>query len=544
MPTATGAPPSLIELLAAGATRGRIRFLPTDDHRAGRELWDTGAQVATWLRREGFDGEQRLGAIMASTPEAIACTYGAIQAGCTFVSLPTPPRAASLDWYIGNLRRVCLHEQIRLLVTDEGYLPLLPDLGVPAESFQTMCQRASALESQAPRDGFALIQFTSGSTGNPKGVVLAGDKIASNIRATLERLDLTRDETLCSWLPLTHDMGFVGMLLTAACAAAPEWVGSGELILITPETFLRDPSIWMEACSQFGATITGAPDFAYRMAEARRRPGALDLTRLRVCITGAEPVRSETLVGFQTTFRDCGFDPMAFTPAYGLAEAGLAVAMTSPSRRFASLTVDPVVLAGGELVESSTGRTLVSTGRPLTGYEVISAGRTSNAVGRLLIRGPSLLERYSDGSVAKDPNGWFHTDDLGFCVDGEVYIAGRVDDVLIYAGRKLYASDAESLLDDLPGLRPGAAYVSVDQTNAQFLVVAEPSSADESRDWYWSVARDIRARMAAQLDAGPAAVTFVAPGSIPKTASGKVQRHLLAARLDAGLDQVIEHIEL
>jgi fatty-acyl-CoA synthase len=297
-----------------------------------------------------------------------------------------------------------------------------------------------------------------------------------------------------------------------------------------PEDFIRRPAGWMAACSEYGATITAGPSFALELA-ARLLDGRghIDLSRLRTLITGAETVRASTLRRLAKAGRPHGLDERAFCPAYGLAEATLAVSLVRPGEMWHAQPVDAARLHDGHWVQSDeAGTELVSTGRPLPGVEVRAAG--DDDVGEVLVRSPSKLDGYVGDHDDPVVDGWLRTGDLGAVRDGELYLVARLDDMIVVGGRNLYATELETAIAAHPGIRAGSC-VAIPDDGGRYVIVAEPAMPDARA--LGDVAAEIRSLLAKQFTA-PSAVHFVARGSLPKTPSGKPQRHRVSHGLQTG----------
>jgi acyl-CoA synthetase (AMP-forming)/AMP-acid ligase II len=490
------------------------------------QIWRASERAARWFsQRCASDGS--VGMVLATASSAVTALVGAWRAGLCVASLPTPGRAMPPREYQGQIEAACACVGAERLVVEDALVPALPPLSVPVAGFAS-CRA----DSPGRTDGHgSLVQFTSGSTGTPKGIRLSLDAVASQVRALLDRLQPQPGDAACSWLPLSHDMGLIGMLLTSWCAASPEVLGAGELTLVRPEHFVRQPALWLEACSRLGATITAAPDFALGLAT--RTVGTLeglDLRRLRVCITGGETIRAATLDAFAAATAAAGFRSQAFCPAYGLAEATLAVTMVEPPQGWTAVSVDAAALAEGRWV-ASTGpgaRRVVCAGAPLPGMSVRVAAAPA-AAGAIEVAGPSMLTEYVGYGSPLSPQGWLTTGDLGVLDEGLLYPTGRQGDRIVVAGRTLDAGDVEARICGHPGLRAGAV-VAIEDGAGGFALVAEPAGA-LGHD---AVARAVRDELVRTVGCGPSAVALVERGSLPKTPSGKLPRHRVAAAFQSG----------
>jgi acyl-CoA synthetase (AMP-forming)/AMP-acid ligase II len=324
-----------------------------------------------------------------------------------------------------------------------------------------------------------------------------------------------------SWLPLYHDMGLVGALLTALAQPAP-------LALMKPEEFVARPARWLQAISRCRATISAAPNFAYQLAVERIRDDELegvDLSSWLLALDGAEPVAASTLSRFYERFRAFGFRREALTPVYGLAEASLAVTFTDPGTAFTARRFDAAALVEREAaleVDAAGGVELVSSGRPLPGMDVEIASEDGRRlpegrVGRIRIRGPSVT------SAGVDADGFLDTGDRGFFWSGELYLCGRSRDLLILRGRNYAPEMIEDALAGVPGMRPGAVAAVSHPEGLSLLVERGPGAVEES---------EVRARAIEICGVDPL-VVILEPGALPRTSSGKIKRQE-AARLFGG----------
>src|SRR5690348_10123603 len=370
-------------------------------------IWRASERAARWFSQRCSAGDS-VGMVLGTGSSAVAALAGAWRAGLCVASLPTPGRAMPPGEYRAQIEAACACVGAELLVVEDTLVPAVPPLSVPVAGFaECVADGAGRTDEHG-----SFVQFSSGSTGAPKGIRLSLDAVASQVRALLKRLQPQPGDAACSWLPLSHDMGLIGMLLTSWCAASPDVLGGGELTLIRPEHFVRQPASWLDACSRFRATITSAPDFALGLAT--RTVGtldALDLRRLRVCITGGDTIRAATLEAFAAATAAAGFNTQVFCPAYGLAEATLAVTMVEPAQGWTAASVDAAALAEGKWVASSGAgaRRVVCAGAPLPGMSVRVAAGSAAAEGVIEVAGPSMLSDYVGYGSPLSPQGWLTT---------------------------------------------------------------------------------------------------------------------------------------
>jgi fatty-acyl-CoA synthase len=334
-----------------------------------------------------------------------------------------------------------------------------------------------------------------------------------------------------SWLPLSHDMGLVGTLLVSIAATSPSWADTGLVVLLDPTAFLRRPALWLEAIDRWGGTFTAAPNFGYQMAT--RRPASVDLSRIRCAIVGGEITRADTLESFVACYRDCGLDALALCPAYGMAELGLAATMTPPDEHWRNRSLSTAALADGMIgaaVADEPATFLVASGRPLPGYE-LRCDADDDSTGQIAVRGPSIGVDGRTGDGLADDHGWYHAGDAGFVDDGWLYVCGRTDDYLVTHGRNIYAPAAEAAVGELDGVRNGRV-TAVGLPNGDWVIVAEPSGpAPEVAADRDALRREIRRAAVRLTTAQPDDVILVARGTLPLTASGKLQRSEVRRRL-------------
>ncbi|MPY57373.1 fatty acyl-AMP ligase [Streptomyces spongiae] len=396
-------------------------------------------------------------------------------------------------------------------------------------------------------DDIAYLQYTSGSTRTPAGVMISHANVVANAHQAIEAFVADPEAaTTVGWLPLYHDMGLVLSI------AAPV-VGGFPSVLMDPVAFLEDPSRWLRLLGSYDGTISAAPNFAYDYSVARTDPALaeeLTLDRVRVLINGSEPVRPGTMERFQTAFGPAGLAPVAQCPAYGLAEATVFVTADSRTVPPATVPCDADALANGRVEESSdpAATVLVSCGAPV-GQEVRITGPDGSElpeghVGEIRLRGPNIglgyWKRDADDTFG-GPEGWLSTGDLGALRDGRLLVTGRLKDLLVVDGRNHYPQDVEETVQTvLPMVRRDrlAAFgvPRPDDAGEELVVVAEhrrdtAPTLRERREAEASVRSAVSARHGLRLGA----LVLVPPGAVPRTSSGKVARAASRARfLDGG----------
>jgi acyl-CoA synthetase (AMP-forming)/AMP-acid ligase II len=520
----------VIELIeAAAAGEAGIRFMPSGEERSFRQIWADSERVARWLVSRVGRGTA-VGALLSNTPDCPAFVFGVWRSGNTLVSLPYPGRGADIVGYLKQVVTMCELSGAGLVAVDDAYRALLPDSPFEIATFQ---EAATGGPPTAADGSGGLIQFTSGSIGTPKGVVLSPEALAANILAIIEACDVYPGDTACSWLPLSHDMGFVGMFLTTVVACGPAY-GGKTLVLQTPESFLADPGSWVQNCSDVGAALTTAPNFAFDVAsKAAPLLSGIDLSRMRICITGAERVNPSTVRRFTETYAGAGLNPLVVCPAYGMAEAALAVTLVRPKEPWKDLSLDRAALSNDRLIPAVPADgtvTYVGNGHPVQGMDVRVVTAPGHDTGEVQIRGESMLSEYLGAELRWTDDGWYPTRDVGFLSDGELYLVGRADETIIVAGQNHYAADIEAAVShDL--IRTGClAAVPLDEGYA---LVAEANGEPDSAALN-TACREIARTASRAAGVRPALVSFIPRGRLPKTPSGKLQRLRVRAVLNAG----------
>ncbi len=473
----------------------------------------------------------------------LACAYAGL------VAVPAFPPESMRPQHLARLSGMVQDAEARCVLTSTGILAMLGQalhgmVGVQVVAVDGVpLDAAGSWREHAPAgDDIAFLQYTSGSTAKPKGVMVSHDNLMANERVMEKTLALRDDDVFVSWLPLYHDMGLIGGLLQPIHRGAP-------LVLMTPRFFLERPSRWLEAVSRHRATVTGGPDFSYRLCIERIKEaqvGALDLSRWRIAYTGAEPVRHDTLAEFGAYFSPAGFDEAAFRPCYGLAEATLFITggrdggnvtvgrfSSEGLSRGEALAVEEPAAGGGAAGCSS----LVGCGCVAEGHRVrITDGATRDElpegrIGEIWASGPSVSRGYWTNTAATqetfvDGAGgpWLRTGDLGFMREGQLYVTGRIKDLIILNGRNIWPQDLEWTAEaEIPGLRSGdvAAFsVPVEGEESVIVLVQSRSSDAEVRERLVQDVTDLlRLRHGVE-----AKVTLVGGHALPQTSSGKLSR--------------------
>jgi acyl-CoA synthetase (AMP-forming)/AMP-acid ligase II len=532
-------PDTLTGWLAWAAEQGRpgtgLRFV---DRVADAPLvdWatitDRALRAAGALRAHGVRPGDRVAIVLPTAPSFFDAWLGAQLAGAVPVPLYPPVRLGRLDEYLERTAAMLRAVDAALLVSDarvQRVLGRVLDRARPRLGLLDAAALPSGepYEVPATADDLALVQFSSGTTVDPKPVALTHAQLLANARRILDVvLDVAPkggdpEPAGCSWLPLYHDMGLIGGVLPAILCPGP-------LTLIPPEQFLARPAIWLECISRYRATVSPAPDFAYalcveRITDAERE--GLDLSSWRMALDGAEPISAANLRAFAARFGPVGFDPSALMPVYGLSEAALAVTFTPARRGVRTVVLDRDALREGRAAPAQAGAELVTLGPPLPDFGVRIVGADGAAlgeglVGRVHVRGPSLMRGYLDRDVQPFVDGWLDTGDLGFLVDGELVVTGRAKDVIVHRGRNHAPQELERAVDAVEGVRTGCtvAVGDVSGDGERVLVFVEVREAVEGQAE--ACARAVRAATGIEPDL----VLLCEAGTLPRTSSGKLRR--------------------
>jgi fatty-acyl-CoA synthase len=489
------------------------------------------------LRRRGVRPGTRVATVLTNTPTAVRGLLAVWLAGGAVASLPAPARGMRPEEYVRALGTICAQLGPELFVVDEAMLGVVP-AEWPARPWQSFVDSGRVAPEPPEEDELAFVQYSSGSTSAPKGCMLTPRAIAAQLDLVMEMLDARPGrEIAVSWLPLSHDMGVFGCLLTP-------WANDFELYLSTPERFAFTPRTWFGDLAEFGGTMTAGTNTALYLA-TRAYAGRSRLTRelnVRSCIVGAERVEWETLRFATETFAPYGFTPRSLMPAYGLAEATLAVTATPAGAEPRHVTVDVIALADGELREvdaaDETATRLVAAGTPCRGVE-LTAG---DELGEITVRSPCLATGYLGDparTAEKFAGGTLRTGDLGFVRDGWLYPVGRTDDMISVAGRKVYAREIETAVDTLDGVRRGCSTLVAAGRTLTLFVELRRGLAD-----YRPLAEEAASLAMAKAAVALDECVFLRHNSLPKTPSGKIQRHRCRQLLDAGRFEPLATVNL
>jgi fatty-acyl-CoA synthase len=558
----------------AAEDAGRTHLILWDDAGEAQrisfgELHEGARRAAAEIARHGV-GRGDAVALMLPTGREFFLTFaGVLLAGGVPVPIYPPVRADRIAEYAERQSAILRNAEARLLITfDEAarvaklLQPSVKSLRGSITAATLLAPGASAASSvltgdspdtvRASASDLALLQYTSGSTGDPKGVVLTHANLLANIRAIGEALAIAPDDVGVSWLPLYHDMGLIGAWLMPLYFGLP-------VAVLSPISFLSRPERWLWAMHKHAGTLTAAPNFAYELAVRKVADAdieGLDLSTLRAALNGAEPVNAETLDRFAERFGRYGLRREALMPVYGLAEASLAVTMPPPGRgpRVDRIVRETFAREGRAVSPSPAPReddpsntrlgdpgllSVVSVGHPVPDHEVRIVNAEGQDVperveGALWFRGPSTTSGYFHNAAASSAlfpegqgAGWLNSGDRGYRADGEIFITGRVKDLILKAGRNLYPHEIEEITGGVAGVRKGCvvAFGAADATagTERLVVVAETRERDSAARQ--RIAAAITQSVATTMGLPPDAVELLPPHSIPKTSSGKLRRN-------------------
>ena len=536
---------TLNEMLAAAAQSGVSLFFVDRKERdlevPMARIHQEALSIAADLIVRGVGKGDRVAIVLPTCPEFVQCFFGVLCAGAIPVPLYPPVRLGRLDEYHRKTAAMLQAVDAVLVVTDERIRRLL-GVAVETSAPRLGCVTAASLggtdsveidvdidiDIGIAADDVALIQFSSGTTSDPKPVALTHANLLSNL-AAIERYLIDEgapNQVGVTWLPLYHDMGLIGNLLSA-------FYVQGKLVLLPPELFVAVPGAWLRAISRHRGTVTAAPNFAFGLCLKRIRDDELDgvdLSSWRVSLNGAEAVSAAVQRRFDQRFARWGLSASALTPCYGMAEAALGVTFKPAGTSFDTLGVDAEKLALDGIVAPGN-KQLVSVGRPLAGVEVeirdaAGVSLPPGRVGHIFVRGPSVMVGYFGRKDLTDQaihDGWLDTGDLGFTRDGELFVCGRHKDIIVVRGANHGPEEFEAALDELDGVRTGCAvavgFVPDGQDDEALAMLVETTADAPS-----TLAHDVASRVQERTQIRPTHVELLAPGTLPRTSSGKLRR--------------------
>jgi fatty-acyl-CoA synthase len=498
--------------------------------------------VAASLQARGLVPGDHVAILGPTSRPLMTIIQGCWLAGCASMVLPLPMRMGSLDAFVDSTRGRIRHGDAKLILIDDmlaAFYTAAPD-DPPIEPMAAVLPGEGAPSPDAwvrPDDDperLVILQYTSGSTSEPKGVMIPDRVLRANIDASSEAAELSLDEVMVSWLPLYHDMGLVGFL------ALPMTRGV-QLVQAAPQDFMAKPGQWMQWISDHGGTATAGPNFSWVLAtRALQRMEGIDLSTLTLALSGAEPVDPKAVEAFVAAAERFGFRAGGVFPAFGMAEVAIGGAFPKRHRGMVCDSVDRIVLERDRIAkqldvadadEEIDVRRLPLLGHAVPGLEmkVVDPGTYEELperhVGELLLRGTSVTPGYykrPDATAALFRDGWLCTGDLAYLVNDELVLCGRIKDVIIVGGRNVFPEDIERAVGVLEGVRAGnvIAFGVEGYKGKESVVVVAEVRADDLE----AVRHAIHHRALDVTGLPPRDVMLVKPGTLPKTSSGKLQR--------------------
>jgi fatty-acyl-CoA synthase len=515
------------ESLAVRLVDGRTEPVSTASYRA---LYGRSLSAALALRDAGLRRGDAVMLLLETRIELYYALFGAMILGAQPVAVYPPLGTSSLASTLDHLRFIVKRLPVRALATSQQLYGVSQQAAgeAPIVLVEDLAESADGIlliEAEAG-DRPVLLQYTSGSLGRPKAIELSTRNIFANLTAIGDAFDMREGDAGFSWLPLYHDMGLHSIFF--------DLMFHMPLTLMSPIDFLRRPAAWLQAISRYEITHSPAPTFGYSFAARRIRDAdleAVDLSKWRVAMCGAEPIDRVVLDRFADRFAPQGFNRQAFMAAYGLAENTVAVSFARPETGLLSEQLDAEALAGGR-AEPGDGPVVVSVGRVIEGHQVRifdDGDCDEGMVGEIQVRGPSRMIGYRDDSEATQAafdGEWLRTGDLGFFRGEELFVSGRSKDLIIRGGKNYYPQDVEAAAGAVEGIRPGCviAFGLRDEASGteRVVVVAEVKNVERRGDAALAsaVKRAVHEAVGLQL----AEVALVEKNVVPKTTSGKLRR--------------------
>ena len=508
--------------------------------------------VAAGLQARGLQSGQTVALMLPTSRDFFSGFYGILLAGGIPVPIYPPARLSQLEEHLHRQRRILSNAETVMLLTVPEAKPLAQLLSAQVEGLHRVvtvselsADGGTAVRPPVQAHDLAFLQYTSGSTGNPKGVMLTHANLLANLQAMGQAVQITSTDVFVSWLPLYHDMGLIGAWLGSLYYAYP-------LVLMSPLAFLARPARWLWAIHKHRGTLSAGPNFAYDLCTRRiddRDLEDLDLSSWRVAFNGAEPVSAVTLARFSERFAPHGFRPEAMAPVYGLAEAALGVAFPVLGRvpHVDSIQRESFMRSGRAVPadkHDATALHFVACGQPLPGYQIRIVDATGHEVGerlegRLEFQGPSTTRGYFHNPEATSRlfhGAWLDSGDMAYIVGSSVYLTGRAKDIIIRAGHNIYPHELEEAIGDIAGLRRGcvAVFGSPDPVTGteRLVVLAETRQTDT--DVLAQLRNQVEATVTDLLGTPPDDVVLAPPGRVLKTSSGKLRRAASRERYEQG----------
>ncbi len=525
------------------------------------ELHHDARALAGDLQARGVGPGDHVALLGPTTRRVVTAVQAVYLCGAANVVLPLPMRMGSIEEFVVQTRTRIRNADAVIVLVDDDLAPFLDGVLTGDDPPTVLLGDLAPFGATSPPagdyrrpvddpDALAIVQFTSGSTADPKGVMLPHRCVLANIDAMTVAAALSAHDVFVSWLPLYHDMGLIGFL------TLPMATGT-DLVLAAPQDFLGAPVRWLEWIARFRGTVTAGPNFSYALAaRAMGRTEGLDLSSWRIALNGAEPVDPEAVESFVAAGARHGMSPGVVFGAYGMAEATLAITFPPPGTGMTFDTVDRHALeterraVAMPVATAATAerpvRRLARLGTPIPGFELRVCNPRDGTVvgerevGEIELRGPSITPGYyrrleaTAAAFRGDPHngGWLRTGDLGYWGDGEVVVCGRMKDMIIVGGRNVFPEDVERAVAEVDGVRAGnvIAFGAEGRRGRESLIVVAEVKGDDLH----FIRSQVHKRVTDAVGIPPEEVVLVVAGTLPKTSSGKLQRSLCKRRWHEG----------
>ncbi|MCU7812255.1 MAG: AMP-binding protein, partial [Candidatus Thiodiazotropha sp. (ex Notomyrtea botanica)] len=533
-------------------------YLYDEEHKPAAINYDDllkGAQViAAGLRERELEPGQTVSIMLPTCKAYFFSFFGILLAGGIPVPIYPPARLSQIEDHLQRHARILDNARASVLITVAEAKPVarmlksqVPGLRHIATPDDLAISNVEALRTAVVQShNTAFLQYTSGSTGNPKGVVLSHANLLANLRAMGEAAGVDSNDVFVSWLPLYHDMGLIGAWLGSLYYAYP-------LVLMSPLAFLNRPHRWLWAIHNHRGTLSAAPNFAYEICQRKIRDEeieGLDLSSWRMAFNGAEPVSAHTTRQFSQRFEKYGFRPDTMAPVYGLAESSVGLAFPPLHREplIDQVNRDALARSGRAVpVQSSdpAAAEIVACGQPIPGHQVRVVDANGRELpereeGQLQFRGPSTTSGYyrnPDDTRKLFSNGWVNTGDLAYIAGGDIYLTSRAKDIIIRGGRNIYPHEVEETIGDMPGIRKGcvAVFGSTDPESGTERIVILAETREHEKARRTGLEKQIVSRVIDILGMPPDEVVLAEPHTVLKTSSGKIRRAASKASYEQGL---------
>ncbi len=518
-----------------------------------KELSDTAHKVAGGLLERGLQPGERVAIMLPTELAFFESFYGIILAGGVPVPIYPPFRRTQVEEHLKRQAGILRNAEAAFLVTDAEIHRvgvLLHSLTSSVRKVEIAAELRKSARLATPAGGAseatALIQYTSGSTGDPKGVVLSHANLLANIRAMGTTMEATSSDVFVSWLPVYHDMGLIGAWLGCLYYGVPT-------VIMPPLAFLANPARWLWAIHHHRATLSAAPNFAFELSLKSIREEdieGLDLSSLRMVLNGAEPISASTIARFISKFAPFGFRPEAMAPVYGLAESSVGLAFPPAGRppiidRVERSAISVEGRAKPAAAEDEHALEFVACGRPLPGHQIRildDAGRElpERREGRIKFKGPSATQGYfrdTEKTRHLFDGDWLESGDRGYVAAGDVYLTGRIKDMIIRAGRNIYPHELEEAIGNIEGIRKGCvvAFASADRRTGTERLVILAETRRTKQPALDALRKAVSKTCTELIDLPPDEVVLGPPRTVPKTSSGKIRRSHARKLVEAGL---------